>query len=89
MYTNYISRAFKLCSTGEEEFNLSYNSLTSERAKHALAERTKNKIFANTLFWAEPMGEEKDEGMADGNGEGFIVEYDETDSSETLDLSGL
>jgi hypothetical protein len=31
------------------------------------------------------MGEEKDGGTADGDGEGFIVEYDETDSSKTLD----
>ncbi|KAF9789720.1 hypothetical protein BJ322DRAFT_991400, partial [Thelephora terrestris] len=33
-----IQKAFRLCSTGEEDFNLSYDSLTSEEAEVALVE---------------------------------------------------
>ena len=57
-----------LCSTGEEGFDLSYNSLTSESAKKALAERIKNsQAFSMTLSRAEPMGVENDEDSARGD----------------------
>src|ERR1700743_1039612 len=75
-----------LCSTGEEGFDLSYNSLTSESAKKALAERIKNsQAFSMTLSRAEPMGVENDEDSAGGDQEDFAVEHDEIDSSKTLD----
>ena len=86
LFTNWISQAFKLCSTGEEGFDLSYSSLTSEGAKKALAERIKNsQDFSDTLFRAEPMGVEDNEAIANGDQEESTVEYDEIDSSKTLD----
>ena len=86
LFTNCISQAFKLCSTGQDEFDLSYKSLTSEEAKKALAERIKNsQEFSNTLFRAEPMGVEGNEVYDDGDQENSIIKYDEIDSSKTLD----
>lgn len=86
MFTNYIFQAFKLCSTGEEGFDLSYDSLTSEKAKAALAKRVKNsKAFVNSLSCMEPIGTEEDDEV-DGDDEGErTVEYDEIDSSKTLE----
>jgi len=36
---DHIHQAFRLCSTGEDGLNLSYECLTSERARTALKER--------------------------------------------------
>ena len=86
LFTNFFSQAFKLCSTGQDEFDLSYNSLTSEGAKKALEERIKNShIFSNTLFRAEPIGVEDDEVIPHGDQESSTVEIDEIDSSKTSD----
>ena len=75
-----------LSSTGEEGFDLSYNSLTSESAKKALAKQIKNsQAFSMTLSWAEPMGVENDEDVTGGDQENFAVEHDEIDPSKTLD----
>jgi hypothetical protein len=86
VFTNCILQAFKLCSTGEDEFKLSYHSLRSESAQKALAERIKNsKEFSNTIYRVEPMGVEGDEVIADEDQEGSTIGYDEIDSSKTLD----
>ena len=75
-----------LCSTGEEGFDLLYDSLTSESAKTALAEQIKNsQAFFMTLSQAEPMGVENDEDSTGGDQEDFAVEHGEINSSETLD----
>ena len=75
-----------LCSTGEEGFDPSYDSLTSESAKKALAELIKNsQAFSIKLSWAEPMGVENDKDSTGGDQENFAVEHDNIDSSKTLD----
>ena len=86
MFTHFIFQAFKLCSTGEEGFDLSYDSLTSDKAKAALEKRIKDSgDFAKTLSQMEPIGIEGDEEVEDGNQEGTVVNYDEIDSSKTLE----
>jgi len=51
-----LFQAFKLCSTGEDGFNLSYELLTSEKAMKALSERmTNNKDFTDTLSRVGPI----------------------------------
>jgi len=86
MFTDCVSQAFKLCLTGEEGCDLSYNSLTSEKAKTKLAERMKNsQEFSSTLFRVEPIGTEDNEVDADEDEEDSTIEYDEIDSSKTLD----
>lgn len=74
-------QAFKLCVTEEEELNLSYESLTSEKAKAALEERMKSQEFMDTLFGMEPTGTEDDPETSQDNN---VITYDETDSSKTV-----
>ena len=70
--------------TGTDGFNLSYQSLTSEEAKKALSERMKkSKEFTDTLSRLEPVGTEDDEVISDVGG--MAVEYDEVDSSKTVE----
>lgn len=81
-----IFQAFELCSTGKDGFNLSYDSLTSEKAKTALAKRMKDsKDFADTLSQPEPIGTEDDDEIADDDDEHNTIGHDEIDSSKTLD----
>jgi len=87
IYSSFF-QAFKLCSTGEDGFNLSYESLTSEKAKKALLERMKNsKDFTDTLSRTGTIGteeEEEEEEWVTNNGS-KVIEYDEIDSSKTVE----
>jgi len=81
-----LFQAFKLCSTGEDGFNLSYESLTSEKAMKALSEWMKNsKDFTDTLSRVGPIGVEEEEEEVTGDGSEKAIEYDEIDSSKTVE----
>ena len=83
---NILFQAFKLCSTGEGGFDLSYECLTSGQARAALVERIKaSPEFAKSLQRPETMrveeGEEIDEHDSMSKD---AVPYDEIDSSRTI-----
>ena len=83
----YISifQAFKLCLTGEDGFNLSYESLTSKEANEALSERMQSKDFTDTLPQFGLSGVEEDDDEVTGYDDEGAVKYDEIDSSKALD----
>ena len=82
-------QAYKLCSTEETGFDLSYECLISEGAKAALKERIATcPEFAKNLQRPETV--EAEDGEEDGGEPGQdnpkdVVIYDETDSSKTID----
>ena len=81
--SDLIYQAYKLCSTGEDGFDLSYECLTSKRAKDALAKQVAaSSEFAKSLQQPEIVGEEDDDELDEDNSD--VVVYDETDSSRTI-----
>lgn len=79
-------QAYKLCSTGKDELDLSYECLTSEKAKDTLAKRiAASPEFAKTLQRPETMQAEDDEDELDENDPMDEVTYDEIDSSRMVD----
>ena len=73
--TDSAYQAYKLCSTGEDGFDLSYKCLTSERAKTALAKQIADSSeFAASLQQPEIIGEEGNEEL-DGDNTNAVV-YD-------------
>src|ERR1700679_1329741 len=79
------SQAFKLCSTGEKVFNLSYESLTSKEAQQLLLERiSTDKIFYESLKGPEKGEEEEDDESSESSSDDEVVSYDGIDSSKTI-----
>ena len=81
------SQAFQLCSTGQKDFNLSYESLTSQEARKLLLERVStDQEFYKSLKRPDEGDRNEDEDQDDGgdSGNGEIVCYDEIDTSETI-----
>ena len=85
-------QAFQLCSTGEDGFNLSYESLTNKEARKLLLEYiSKDQAFYQSLIRIDQGGKEMDQGSTDddekgeeekGGKEGIVC--DEIDSSVTI-----
>ena len=75
--------------TGEKDFNLSYESLTSKEARQLLLERiSEDSEFYKTLKRSD-IGEEEEDQENDGyGGDDGMVCYDEIDSSKTVNVSG-
>ena len=81
--TNLAYQAYKLCSTGEDGLDLSYECLTSERTKTALAKQIADSSeFAASLQQPEIIGEEDNE-ESDGDNTNAVV-YNEIDSSRMI-----
>ena len=82
-------QAYKLCSTGEGGFDLSYECLTSERARTTLKKRiAASPEFAKSLQRPETIGvedEEEEEIDEDDPMDEGIVLYDGIDSSRMID----
>ena len=80
-------QAYKLCSTGEGGFNLSYECLTSERAGTALKDQiAASPEFAKSLQRPETIGEEEEEEVdEDDPMDEDVVLYDGVDSSRIID----
>jgi hypothetical protein len=76
-------QAFQLCSTGQDDFNLSYESLTSKKARKLLMDRiSESQEFYKSLKRGDKGGEEMDhEDSSDSKG---LIYYDEIDSSKTI-----
>jgi hypothetical protein len=76
-------QAFHLCSTGQDGFNLSYESLTSRKTQNMLFERVgTDQEFFQSLKRVDDGEEEADQG--DGGNDDGMVCYDEIDSSKTI-----
>ena len=79
------SQAFELCSTGEKDFNLSYESLTSKEGRELLLKRiSEDKNFYQSLGRFDPGVEEDQDHDSTGGGDEMVY-YDEIDSSKTID----
>ena len=82
------SQAFQLCSTGQKNFNLLYESLTSWEAHELLLERvnTDQKFYKSLKRLDEGDGDEDEDQDSDGDdsGNGETVCYDEIDISKTI-----
>lgn len=77
-------QAFQLCSTGQDDLNLSYESLTSKKTQKLLFERIgTNQKFFQSLKRIDDGEAEVDQ--ADADDEEGIICYDEIDSSKTVD----
>ena len=71
--SDLIYQAYKLCSTGEDGFDLSYECLTSKRAKDALAKQVAaSSEFAKSLQWPEIVGEEDDDELGSDLDDGDV-----------------
>lgn len=80
-------QAFKLCSTGEDRVDLSYDCLISEQARTALADRIEaSSEFSKSLQRPETTGVEDEEESDEDDPMGEdVVLYDEIDSSRSID----